>query len=554
MFTRSQESFLESAATANGSVPRLTLCVRAALLLGVLAIVVGGIWLRRWAWDQTRDARAAADIRNAYRWGQAASEPGVGYLNLYARTEPDARTNALWQLDYPPLRLLIITQWVQWTQRHFPEARSWRSDYAFSSPLLTINCAMELVSAVSVFVLVAFWLRPSSDSDPLRRLSMSSLFRLSGATLTRASLASLLFWINPAILWDAHCWPQWDVWLVPFFLLAVLAASMHRWAVAGVCVAIGALLKGQMLLVLPFFILWPLIDGKPRNMARFVVGFLAAGLSAVLPWLIQSPTSESWSASPWAVGWVLLCLLLALTFYPWPGNAGRWLPARCFGWRSLPLRHLTLWLAGAWVIALLVWVLLIGGNMVWLRVGYAYGIRHYMRMHIGSTPNLAAILHLRLGWSRPDEVLWELGALTISVRTLLVTLYTLGLALCAIGAARHSRDRDPRFLAAVSSPWVLMFALLPQMHERYLVFAAGISAMLAAVGVLPCIMHLVLTALSWNAMLQALPKEGLPPWLRDVSLFYPDSGWFVLGASVVLLWYALTPSRRVLTVPLTEGH
>ena len=35
-------------------------------------------------------------------------------------------------------------------------------------------------------------------------------------------------------------------------------------------------------------------------------------------------------------------------------------------------------------------------------------------------------------------------------------------------------------LVAITAPWVLFFALLPQMHERYLVFAAGVACCLTA--------------------------------------------------------------------------
>ncbi len=55
-------------------------------------------------------------------------------------------------------------------------------------------------------------------------------------------------------------------------------------------------------------------------------------------------------------------------------------------------------------------------------------------------------------------------------------LYLAGLVFCARGAARHAHNRDPRVLIAMATPWLLMFALLGQMHERYLMWGAVLSA------------------------------------------------------------------------------
>jgi hypothetical protein len=61
---------------------------------------------------------------------------------------------------------------------------------------------------------------------------------------------------------DAHGWPQWDVWIVPFYLLTALAASTKRWFWCGCLLAAGAMLKGQLLFVASFFVLWPLWQKK----------------------------------------------------------------------------------------------------------------------------------------------------------------------------------------------------------------------------------------------------------------------------------------------------
>ena len=53
---------------------------------------------------------------------------------------------------------------------------------------------------------------------------------------------------------DAHGWPQWDVWILPFYLFAALAALKNRWFWCGCLLALGAMLKGQLLFVAPLFL------------------------------------------------------------------------------------------------------------------------------------------------------------------------------------------------------------------------------------------------------------------------------------------------------------
>jgi len=58
-------------------------------------------------------------------------------------------------------------------------------------------------------------------------------------------LAAMLMWLNPAILMDANVWPQWDVWVLPPFLLAALLASVEWWFAAGLVFGLGTMFKGS---------------------------------------------------------------------------------------------------------------------------------------------------------------------------------------------------------------------------------------------------------------------------------------------------------------------
>ena len=55
-------------------------------------------------------------------------------------------------------------------------------------------------------------------------------------------------------------------------------------------------------------------------------------------------------------------------------------------------------------------------------------------------------------------------------------------AVSAIGAGIQDRRKSPRFLVAITGPWLMFFAFMPQIHERYLIFAASIGCVLIAAG------------------------------------------------------------------------
>jgi hypothetical protein len=96
------------------------------------------------------------------------------------------------------------------------------------------------------------------------------------------------------------------------------------------------------------------------------------------------------------------------------------------------------------------------------------------------------------------------------VRLALVATYAAGLTACARTAARAARTADPRLLACLAAPWVLLYAVMPQMHERYFVFAAAITAAPAVLIPEFLLLHLAITGLSLLAM---IPLKLLPAWL-----------------------------------------
>src|SRR6266478_4761314 len=146
----------------------------------------------------------------------------------------------------------------------------------------------ELLSAVAIFLLVRLCVRRSSPTgrpSPLHGFSQQQRSSICG--LAAASVA----WLEPSMILDGHGWPQWDVWILPFYLFAALAALKNRWFCCGCLIAAGAMLKGQLLFVAPFFVLWPLWQKRWTRALRVLAGFTATTGLIVWPWLLQTPSA-----------------------------------------------------------------------------------------------------------------------------------------------------------------------------------------------------------------------------------------------------------------------
>src|SRR5947208_16373579 len=262
--------------------------VRRALVASfVVMIFLGGVQLRRWTGEKTRHVRFQHDIVNGFYWGSetlaearklspdgssAESWPAFfrGYLALYNRVKDDAYEDD-YGLDYPPLRLLVMSVWAKQVRSEFPGVDDGHPKLV--NPLLKMNLLCELISAVAIFLLVRFWVERSSSvtRSPFLR-ALPPQWRASICGLAAASVA----WLEPSMILDAHGWPQWDVWILPFYLLAALAALKNRWFSCGCLLAAGAMLKGQVFFVGPFFVFWPLWQKRCARALRRLAGFAVA--------------------------------------------------------------------------------------------------------------------------------------------------------------------------------------------------------------------------------------------------------------------------------------
>jgi len=350
-----------------------------------------------------------------------------------------------------------------------------------------------------------------------------SVFLLSFPTKHRSWICGLLAasvaWLEPSMILDAHGWPQWDVWIVPFYLFALLAVLKNRWFACGCLLAAGAMLKGQLLFVTPFFLFWPLWQKRWMRAFRVLTGFASTVALLASPWLLRNPAA-----------WITVGIVASAS-------------SSLVLWRRS--RHAGTWIAGLTALAVFVVATFDGGSFAWLQVGFLYGSEHYPYLFISSCYNLASLL-ANLGWELKDPF-WSghFGSLhfALTLQWTLRLLYLGALALCALGAARHTRDRDPRLLIAIVMPWLLMFALLGQMHERYLMWGAVISAVALAINVRLSVLHFIISLASLTMITHVmLIDKKLNATLGTIEFLNglrPYASGLVLVCVAVCLWDAL---------------
>src|SRR5213592_1901727 len=382
MAIRSSFRFPKSATRSSDLIRRI--------LIGFLiaTVFLAGVQLRRWIGDTTRHVRYQHDIVNGFYWGSevlkqahrlspdersANSWTGFcrGYFALYDRVKDKAYENE-YGLDYRPLRLLAMAIWAKEVRDGFPWVDN--DHPKLVNPLLKINFICELVSALAIFLLVRECLQRSrpTQSSLLNRLPQQHRGWICG--LAAASAA----WLEPSMILDAHGWPQWDVWILPFYLFAAFAALKNRWFWCGCLLALGAMLKGQLLFVAPFFVLWPLCQKRWVSALRMLAGFIGAAAVIVSPWLLR--TRAAWIS----VAAVIVVSLLFLLRYKLP--------------------YADAWLAGILGCAIFVVGSFTGGSFAWLQIGFIYGTEHYPYLFISSCYNLPSLLG-QVGWSLKDSLL-----------------------------------------------------------------------------------------------------------------------------------------------------
>ena len=244
---------------------------RLLFALLVCTLVFGGIELRHWTWRRTKHLRYQHDIVNGFYWGSetlaqakrvspsqdadaADSWLGFtrGYLSLYDHVKGAAYERD-YQLDYPPLRLLVMSIWAKQVHHDFPGAEDGKPEYV--EPLSTGE----------------FGLQPGDGGrDFFSRKALASAcarchaFALSAKICESGTRLDLCAGCSDSSVARAFIDSRFErLAAMGCLALAVLRLGCagcfdSRWFWCGCLLAVGAMLKGQLLLVAPFFIFWPL--------------------------------------------------------------------------------------------------------------------------------------------------------------------------------------------------------------------------------------------------------------------------------------------------------
>jgi len=204
--------------------------------------------------------------------------------------------------------------------------------------------------------------------------------------------------------------------------------------------------------------------------------------------------------------------------------------------------------------------------MDWYHVAFVYGVEKFPNLVDGQASNLASILQIRYAWSSSDPVciirehafgLWPGSSFTVTITTALVVLYGTALAACSAGAAHLFKHKHPRFLIAITTPWLLFFALMPRMHERYLLWAAGVGAVVVGTSLEAVLLVALVGAMSWLMTLHGMLAEQNPTFIGTsldsnfgerfyhfIQGTYPDTGWVVLLCAAIFLYQSVKPVGR----------
>jgi hypothetical protein len=114
--------------------------------------------------------------------------------------------------------------------------------------------------------------------------------------------------------------------------------------------------------------------------------------------------------------------------------------------------------------------------------------------------------------------------------------------------ALQARRRSPRILIALATPWLAMFALLAQMHERYLVWAAVFFCAGFGVSIGSALLALAVIFMAWVNMAHSMPnaEQFMPGLTQVVNGMMPGAGWAVVALTAVALYLSVAPEKELL--------
>ncbi len=529
----------------------------------------------------------------------------AGEVRLYDRVFASHPNDHNYDFDYTPGRLLIAALWSRygWSLGNNPSYTD-----AMAGPMMRLNTFAAAIAAIGAFFLVRRWWLCSKfgihNPPPpgLRRVPMGRWWGYERNLCWVAGLVSaILVWLSPAVIIDSHGFPQWDVWVLPFAIWGLWCASHGSrsalgWAAAGVLVAFGAMFKGQILLgMLPVLVVWACLSRPLVAPVSLCIGLLAGTMSMAWPWMLKDGSSK-WLVAASATVAILSLLIRWLPLVAWRLTAGICLVALAaaalwasgtfsksmlLAWLLLataacavcmagirrsdrPARHHalttgTLAILFATSTTTLLCGLMAGGSLSWLHIGFIHPTDHYLALNIGPTANIPAVLGTSYGLQLKDTVAtlptgpgwaWMRSIIgpSIDLKQLLGLIYLTGSAVIGLGLWRSSSRGSRRALVAMSAGWVLMFAILPQMHERYLIWGAAMTALTATTSPALLLLHLYVTLHAFMMVLHQMMICGDRAWsplaMRLISPTGPGIGWSLAIVTLTYIYLSVARTRR----------
>ncbi len=439
----------------NRLVARRTLHVFILFLL-LLQVIAAGVFVRAWLFSHTGPIRFKYDIANAWNHGSDAlnwrhSFFG-GIVHLY-----DPRINYF--IDYPPIRIYIVTAWVDLV-RHWYGAKVVLTDNVMW-PMLVVNGAFEFFAAVGMY-----------------------LFCRKFLGCFRSTIAALVVWFSPALLVNTFIWPQWDVWVLAPVLFAAWAVVRERWFIAGLCIGLGAMLKGQTLFILPWLLMFMLVQPRPLSQAD-TPEYLAIPLRR-----------RAWRLGQIVMRWITRVLLRLVLFV----------------------------MGGAVVVLLVTLPFTLRHNAYWLSV-FKMQIKMVQPMSVGFW-NVPGKLASEYGWQASNAI-WPLPVpwwrLSLTIAQWLHLAVLIWTAVIALLAMRALKARSPRFLLVPGLVFAVVVSLTPGMHERYGIWAAGLLAPAVVISPMAAFTYLLMVFIATaDPLASCLGNNGpVAPHLQQIL----NSSW-----------------------------
>ncbi len=437
----------------------------------IVLLFVTGMGLRSLCWEVSKPIRYEPDLDNAWRLGTHALQLGHGdtFAGIVAVYNPAQKAH----IDYPPLRMYIKTFWVRYIKDHYgPKVP--RTD-AVMWPMLLVNLVFGIAASVGMY----FFCRLRSG----RWLSL---------------LAACCLWFNPAVIFGAFGFPQWDTWSVaPLIWAAWALFRTHRPAtlftdlLAGLLIGFSAMLKGQTFIVLPWFLLvtlgFSLFEPRPfgRNPRAALRGLLALTRLALI-----------------AVGILLAIFVITLPF---------------------TLR----------------------GSTDWQSI-YNSKVTHEPILVVSGC-NIPHILQDQFNMHSGDPITLPLLGAAHAVPLYKVLAYSFGLWTLIVAAVTVWRRRSAACLMGLGLVFAGMFALMPEMHERYTTWTAAFLASTVCVGFDEVILYGLITGISFFTTLHTCLNYQLDilPMLRKVlNHSYVQMACFWVFCALLLTWQIFTTRRN----------